>query len=109
MSMTDFDAYDGNLLISRLFSQHKLRLARVDRFLLTRVAWDSIGGLPGALLTISDAGVSSVQIAGPTNTLSMLEATRSFLQRYIFRFVFFVCSHEDQLSVFVCVRSAMSP
>ena len=51
--------------LQRFCFEHHIRVARVEHILITRVAYDTCGGLPGLLLTLADCGVKQVTIHGP--------------------------------------------
>ena len=67
----------------RLCMEHHVRLSKLDKVFLTRITADTVGGLPGLLLTIADMGRSRVNIFGPDGTHQYLAATRraNFLRR----------------------------
>jgi ribonuclease Z len=68
--------------LQRLATQHKIKLVRFNNILLTRLKWEHIGGLPGAMLTLGDAGMTNIHVHGPLNTGSFLEAMRYFFKRH---------------------------
>ncbi|KAK3525372.1 hypothetical protein QTP86_031246 [Hemibagrus guttatus] len=49
----------------RLMQEHKLRAARLDNIFLTRMSWDTVGGLSGMILTLKDTGVPECIMSGP--------------------------------------------
>ena len=67
----------------RLCMEHRVRLSKLDQVFLTRITADTVGGLPGLLLTMADQGRSAVKIYGPDGTEQFLAATRraNFLRR----------------------------
>ncbi|RKO93416.1 beta-lactamase-like protein [Blyttiomyces helicus] len=65
----------------RFCQEHTVRLAKVRNIFLTRVAWNCVGGLPGMMLTLADAGTKSLKIHGPNNLTHFLAATRHFVYR----------------------------
>ncbi|KAI9354547.1 beta-lactamase-like protein [Zopfochytrium polystomum] len=75
-----FNCFEGT---QRFCNDRKIRLAggKKSMFFFTRVSWDCIGGLPGMLLTLADAGTKLFKIHGPANITRALAATRQFLFR----------------------------
>ena len=73
-----FNAGDG---IQRLAMEHKIKLAKLQCIGLTQVNADTIGGLPGLILTLSDTGKTKMNLIGPGRTEHFLHATRHFLNR----------------------------
>ncbi|KAJ3003197.1 Zinc phosphodiesterase ELAC protein 2, partial [Thoreauomyces humboldtii] len=65
----------------RFCHEHKVRLAKVDKIFMTRVAWDCVGGLPGMLLTLADAGSNNLNLRGPNNLSHFMATTRHFIYR----------------------------
>ncbi|KAG2217086.1 hypothetical protein INT45_004075 [Circinella minor] len=65
----------------RLCVEERVRLSKLRDIYLTRVAWDNIGGMPGMLLTLADAGVKDLTIHGPKNLTHFLVGTRHFIYR----------------------------
>ena len=62
----------------RFCSEHKLRLAgKLRRVFLTRLTWDTVGGLPGLLLTMRDAGHRGLQVHGQRLTSQLLGSLHS--------------------------------
>ena len=61
-----------------------MRLAgKLQRVLLTRVCWDTCGGLPGMLLTMNDGGHSGMlRLHGPTRLTQLVSSFRSFVVRH---------------------------
>ncbi|KAH8582753.1 mbl domain containing [Cryptosporidium sp. chipmunk genotype I] len=51
--------------IQRYCFEHKIRLARLRSILLTNISVETIGGLPGLLLTLIGVGVQKLRIVGP--------------------------------------------
>jgi ribonuclease Z len=95
-----FNAGEGTM---RFCTEHKIRLSKINHVFLTELRPETIGGLPGLLLTIADTFSSSSQTAsttppsttttttapssldiglcGPPNTLFYLSTLRWFLKR----------------------------
>ncbi|KAJ3193795.1 hypothetical protein HK101_004059 [Irineochytrium annulatum] len=67
--------------IQRLSNDHKVRLNKIRSVLLTRLSWDVLGGFPGMLLTLADAGVRQLGVLGPAGTCHAVAAMRPFLFR----------------------------
>ncbi|KAI8883211.1 hypothetical protein K501DRAFT_219648 [Backusella circina FSU 941] len=65
----------------RLCVQEKVRLGKLSNIFLTRLSWDCIGGLPGMLLTLSDAGIRDISLHGGKNLSHFMAATRQFVYR----------------------------
>lgn len=69
----------------RLCSEHKIRLAnRCKTVFVTRPKWECVGGLPGMMLTLADAGTEGLTVYGPAGVSDYFSATKSFLQRKTF-------------------------
>ncbi|XP_075942704.1 zinc phosphodiesterase ELAC protein 2 isoform X1 [Anarhichas minor] len=62
----------------RLMQEHKLKAARLDNILLTRLSWDNVGGLSGMILTLKDTGVPECVLSGPPQLRNYLHAIKSF-------------------------------
>ncbi|KAI8587866.1 beta-lactamase-like protein [Geranomyces variabilis] len=65
----------------RFCHEHKVGIRKVEQIFLTRVAWECVGGLPGMLLTLADAGASSIALNGPGNLSHFMASTRHFIYR----------------------------
>ncbi|KAI8998136.1 beta-lactamase-like protein [Gaertneriomyces semiglobifer] len=65
----------------RFAHEHKVRLAKIQTVFLTRVGWECVGGLPGMLLTLADAGTTELRLHGPPNLTHFMAATRHFIYR----------------------------
>ncbi|KAJ1888591.1 hypothetical protein LPJ66_008496, partial [Kickxella alabastrina] len=65
----------------RLSFENKVRVSKLSAVFLTRVDWDSMGGLPGMLLTLADTGAKNLTISGGHNLTHALAATRHFILR----------------------------
>eukprot|EP00639_Heterosigma_akashiwo_P016397 CAMPEP_0206392696 /NCGR_PEP_ID=MMETSP0294-20121207/20150_1 /ASSEMBLY_ACC=CAM_ASM_000327 /TAXON_ID=39354 /ORGANISM="Heterosigma akashiwo, Strain CCMP2393" /LENGTH=217 /DNA_ID=CAMNT_0053845899 /DNA_START=62 /DNA_END=711 /DNA_ORIENTATION=+ len=76
----------------RLCTEHKLRVARVDRILLTEIKNESVGGLPGLILTVSDAEKEGLGLYGPPGTRRLIAASESFVSRPDFKLDIEECS-----------------
>ncbi|GJJ73180.1 ribonuclease Z [Entomortierella parvispora] len=65
----------------RLCIESKMRFSKLKTVLLTRTHWDVMGGLPGMLLTLSDAGIRNIKVMGAENLTHALVSTRPFVYR----------------------------
>ncbi|KAJ3149125.1 Zinc phosphodiesterase ELAC protein 2 [Geranomyces michiganensis] len=65
----------------RFCHEHKVGIRKVEEIFLTRVAWECVGGLPGMLLTLADAGASSIAVNGSGNLSHFMASTRHFIYR----------------------------
>ena len=65
----------------RLFVEERVRMSKLRDIYLTRVQWQTIGGLPGMLLTLADAGVKDLSLHGTKNLTHFMCATRQFVYR----------------------------
>ncbi|KAH9268341.1 hypothetical protein BASA84_000255 [Batrachochytrium salamandrivorans] len=65
----------------RLCNEHKIRLSKLRSIFMTRTKWECVGGLPGMILTLADAGLETFQLYGPRNLSHCLAATRTFIFR----------------------------
>ena len=69
--------------LQRFCQEHGLKMAgRLRRVLLTRLTWEAIGGLPGALLTMhsTDHG-GALRVHGPTGVAALVSSFRHFVVR----------------------------
>ncbi|KAJ3097108.1 Zinc phosphodiesterase ELAC protein 2 [Phlyctochytrium bullatum] len=67
--------------IQRLCNDQKVRLSKLRSLFLTRLSWDCMGGLPGLVLTVADAGSKQIKIHGPGGLTHALAGMRQFLYR----------------------------
>ncbi|KAI7866708.1 beta-lactamase-like protein [Spinellus fusiger] len=65
----------------RLCVEQKVRLTKLKHIFLTRTQWQTMGGVPGMLLTLTDIGSRSIDIHGGRNTNHAIAAMRHFLYR----------------------------
>ncbi|KAH9301436.1 hypothetical protein KI387_013019 [Taxus chinensis] len=67
--------------MQRFFTEHKLKISRLDHIFLTRVCSETAGGLPGLLLTMAGIGDDgmTVNIWGPSDLEYLLGAMRLFI------------------------------
>ena len=68
----------------RFCAEHKMRLAsKLQRVLLTRLCWDTCGGLPGMLLTMNEAGhAGTIRLHGPSRFTQLVSSFRAFVIRH---------------------------
>lgn len=62
----------------RLMQEHKLKIARLDNIFLTRMSWETVGGLSGMILTLKDTGVHQCVLSGPPQLDKFLKAIKVF-------------------------------
>ncbi|KAI1884252.1 hypothetical protein AGOR_G00224530 [Albula goreensis] len=62
----------------RLMQEHKVKAARLDNILLTRMNWQNVGGLSGMILTLKDTGVPECVLSGPPQLENFVDAVRVF-------------------------------
>ncbi|KAJ1819657.1 hypothetical protein LPJ60_003648, partial [Coemansia sp. RSA 2675] len=65
----------------RLGFENKMRMSKISAIFLTRVDWETMGGLPGMLLTLADTGLGDLSVCGGHNLTHALAATRHFIMR----------------------------
>ncbi|KAJ2693496.1 hypothetical protein H4R19_006005, partial [Coemansia spiralis] len=65
----------------RLCFENTLRVNKLTAVFLTRVDWENMGGLPGMLLTLADAGTRNMTVCGGANLTHAMAATRHFVLR----------------------------
>ena len=65
----------------RLCTEHKVRLKKLKRILVTNIEPETIGGMPGLLLTTSDIGLTDLHLMGPKKLSNILKATDHFMRR----------------------------
>ncbi|KAJ1982004.1 hypothetical protein H4R34_001865 [Dimargaris verticillata] len=64
----------------RFCTEHRVRLAKLGHVFLTRVDWQTLGGLPGMLLTVGTAGAKTITLVGGPNSTQALVSARYFIQ-----------------------------
>ncbi|KAK8527370.1 hypothetical protein V6N13_085203 [Hibiscus sabdariffa] len=75
-----FNAGEG---LQRFCTEHKIKLSKIDHIFLSRVCSESIGGLPGLLLTLAGMGDGlSVNIWGPSNLDLLVDAMKCFIPHH---------------------------
>nr|XP_055050937.1 zinc phosphodiesterase ELAC protein 2 [Misgurnus anguillicaudatus] len=62
----------------RLMQEHKVKIARLDNVFLTRMRWETVGGLSGMILTLKDTGVPQCVLSGPPQLEKYLQAIKVF-------------------------------
>ncbi|KAJ2420148.1 hypothetical protein GGF41_004363, partial [Coemansia sp. RSA 2531] len=65
----------------RLGFENKIRMSKLSAIFLTRIDWETMGGLPGMLLTLADSGMGDLTVCGGYNLTHVLAATRHFIMR----------------------------
>uniref|UniRef100_A0A8C6UDR1 Zinc phosphodiesterase ELAC protein 2 n=1 Tax=Neogobius melanostomus TaxID=47308 RepID=A0A8C6UDR1_9GOBI len=60
----------------RLMQEHKLKAARLDNILLTRLSWENVGGLSGMILTLKETGVPECVLSGPPQLVRKSTSTK---------------------------------
>ncbi|XP_011146096.1 ribonuclease Z, mitochondrial isoform X2 [Harpegnathos saltator] len=63
----------------KLAHEHKYKLIKLEHVFITSANWDNLGGMPGMLLTIQDAGVPKINIHGPKGTVEIFDAIKRFV------------------------------
>ena len=74
--------------MQRMCTEHKVRMGKLNNIFLTQLTAETLGGLPGMILTTSDSGKSKLTVHGPDGIQQYLHATRHFLQRPNFQLDF---------------------
>lgn len=67
--------------LQRFCMEHKVRLVKVDGLFFTRPTTETMGGLPGMLLTLADMGKRVLGVHGPTGLADYLYGLRHFMRR----------------------------
>ena len=65
----------------RFCTEHKIRLSKIQNIFLTRIDPSTVGGLPGAILTLSDMGAKDLNVYGPSGIRPLLNAAQPFMYR----------------------------
>ena len=74
--------------------EYKIRLGKLENIFASNVSWDRVGGLPGMLLTLAQAGNKKLNVYGPKNITHFLAACRPFVFRMVYLFnIGFCCQH----------------
>ncbi|KAE8703229.1 F-box/WD repeat-containing protein 7-like [Hibiscus syriacus] len=75
-----FNAGEG---LQRFCTEHKIKLSKIDHICLSRVCSETVGGLPGLLLTLAGMGDGlSVNIWGPSNLNLLVDAMKCFIPHH---------------------------
>eukprot|EP01112_Ceratiomyxa_fruticulosa_P011224 TRINITY_DN3033_c0_g1_i1.p1 TRINITY_DN3033_c0_g1~~TRINITY_DN3033_c0_g1_i1.p1 ORF type:complete len:788 (+),score=138.47 TRINITY_DN3033_c0_g1_i1:160-2523(+) len=70
---------NGGEGIQRLCSEHGVRYSKVEHLLLTRLSWDTFGGVPDLIFSMADMGREYLNLYGPKYLLDFLLVSRYFL------------------------------
>lgn len=70
---------------SRSSTQRKANLSRVSNIFVSRVGWETIGGLPGVLMSMADGQRTSEALHGPQGLRYALATMRSYAKRDIMK------------------------
>ena len=73
-----FDCGEGT---QRLFVENGIRANKITYVFLTRMNWECLGGVPGMILTLADAGVRNLNFHGGPNLTHFMAANRHFVAR----------------------------
>ncbi|KAI8092716.1 beta-lactamase-like protein [Halteromyces radiatus] len=65
----------------RLAVEDKVKLSKLKSIFFSRLQWECIGGLPGMLLTLADAGIQNLDLYGGKNLTHFMASTRNFVYR----------------------------
>jgi ribonuclease Z len=67
--------------VQRFCSENKIKLDRISSIVLTSMAPHNVAGLAGILQSMSDLGIGSLTIVGPSGLEGLLHNMRSFVNR----------------------------
>ena len=70
---------------SRTSTQRKANLSRVSNIFVSRVGWETIGGLPGVLMSMADGQRPSESLYGPDGLRYALATMRTYAKRDIMK------------------------
>ncbi|XP_034950264.1 ribonuclease Z, mitochondrial [Chelonus insularis] len=79
----------------RLAHEHHLKLSRLGNIFITAPTWKNIGGYPGAVLTIQDAGLPSLTLHGPKGISNLHTAMEKFVSLPFITINEAKCSEDD--------------
>lgn len=65
--------------MQRLAHEHKYKLIKLENVFITAATWDNLGGVPGMLLTLQDAGVPKISMHGPEGIVEIFDAIKRFV------------------------------
>ncbi|KHG22626.1 Zinc phosphodiesterase ELAC 2 [Gossypium arboreum] len=69
--------------LQRFCAEHKIKLSKIDHICLSRVCSETVGGLPGLLLTLAGMGDGvPVNIWGPSNLNILVDAMKCFIPHH---------------------------
>lgn len=60
----------------RLAYEHKYKLIKLEHLFITSATWNNLGGMPGMLLTIQDAGVPKINVHGPKGMMEIFNSIK---------------------------------
>ncbi|XP_024892683.1 ribonuclease Z, mitochondrial [Temnothorax curvispinosus] len=60
----------------RLAFEHKYKLIKLEHVFVTSATWNNLGGMPGMLLTIQDAGVPTINVHGPKGMVDVFNTIK---------------------------------
>ncbi|KYN43501.1 Ribonuclease Z, mitochondrial [Trachymyrmex septentrionalis] len=60
----------------RLAYEHKYKLIKLEHVFITSATWNNLGGMPGMLLTIQDAGVPKINVHSPKGTMEIFNTIK---------------------------------
>ncbi|XP_070517206.1 ribonuclease Z, mitochondrial isoform X2 [Cardiocondyla obscurior] len=63
----------------RLAYEHKYKLIKLEHVFVTSATWNNLGGMPGMLLTIQDAGVPTINVHGPKGTMDIFSTIKKII------------------------------
>ena len=66
----------------RFCNENKIKLGKVSNFFISSIQPETIGGLPGLLMTMDDFGKHNISITGPSNLINYIQSLRFCLLRH---------------------------
>lgn len=63
----------------RLAYEHKYKLIKLEHVFITSATWSNLGGMPGMLLTIQDAGVPKMNVHAPKGTMEIFNTIKKIV------------------------------
>ena len=70
--------------LQRVCVEQRVRTVRFTRVLLTHLDPDTVGGLPGLVLTVADGGRAEMHLTGPPGLKAFVRAAEPFMRRDFF-------------------------
>jgi ribonuclease Z len=64
----------------RFCAEHGVRLGRATDVFLTHLSPRTLGGLPGMLMTLGDAGVAALALRGPPGLSAVIAQAQTFCE-----------------------------